>query len=192
MSIISHISVFISLILGLAVVHLLGGISLKIDTRVKTNTYWIHSLWVINMLFAVVLVWLSSFVLSPLAEISALHFLILLAYSIVTYLMSGLLFPVRGEEISDFNVHFSANRFRFYLLGIVFTIVDALDGFLEFNNTNLPLDIGQFATLSVWMLFFGLGMIVNKKWMDVIIVCLFSIGLMGWFHSLIDTQVLSW
>ncbi len=192
MSIVAHISVFISLILGLAVVHLLGGISLMIDTRVKTQTYWIHTLWVINMLFAVVLVWLSSFVLSPLSNISALHFLTLLAYSTITYLMSGLLFPVEGAEISDFESHFSSNRFRFYLLGSIFTIVDASDGLLEYVNTNLPIDVGQFTTLSVWFILFALGMAVNKKWLDIIIVIVFLIGLAGWFHSLVDTEVLTW
>lgn len=192
MSIIAHISVFISLILGLAVVHLLGGISLMIDTRVKTSTYWIHTLWVVNMLFAVVLVWLSSFVLSPLSHISALHFLTLLAYSVATYLMSGLLFPIEGVEITNFEAHFSSNRFRFYMLGLFFTLVDASDGLLEYLNTNLPLDVGQFATLSAWFTLFLFGMVINKKWMDILIVCVFSIGLIGWFHSLIDTEVLSW
>lgn len=192
MSIISHISVFISLVLGLAVVHILGGISLMIDTRKETKTYWIHTLWTINMLFAVILVWLSSFVLSPLSEISVLHFLNLIAYAIVTYLISGLLFPVHGEEITDFFEHFTANRFRLYVLGIIFTIVDATDGFQEFLNTDVPLDIGQYATLSVWCIFFALGLIFNKKWMDILIVIVFSIGLLGWLHSLVDTQVLTW
>ncbi len=192
MNILAHVSVFISLILGLAVVHLLGGISSMIDTRVKTSTYWIHTLWAINMLFAVVLVWLSSFVLSPLSHISAIHFLTLLGYSIVTYLMSGLIFPVEGVEVTNFEAHFTSNRFRFYLLGLVFTLVDATDGLLEYSNTDLPLDVGQFATLSVWFTLFALGMAINKKWMDVLIVCIFSIGLIGWFHSLIDTEVLSW
>ena len=70
MSIFSHISVFISLILGLAVVHLLSGFSLILDTRKESRTYWVHLLWTFNMLLTVVLVWLSSFVLSPLTEMA--------------------------------------------------------------------------------------------------------------------------
>ena len=38
----------------------------------------------------------------------------------------------------------------------------------------------------------ALDMAINKKWMDILIVCVFSLGLLGWFHSLIDTEVLSW
>ncbi len=192
MSIFAHISVFVSLILGLAVVHLLGGISLILDTKKKTKVYWIHLIWTFNMLFTVVLVWLSSFVLSPLEEMGVLHFLNLLAYSTVTYLMCGLLYPVQGEEITDFEYHFNANRFRFFLLGIVYVLVDATDGILEYFETNLPLDIGQFATLGVWLVVFTIALKVKHKLYDAFVVLVFTIGLIGWLVSLVDTGVLSW
>lgn len=192
MSIFSHISVFISLILGLAVVHLLGGISLILDTQKKTKVYWIHLLWTFNMLFTVVLVWLSSFVLSPLQEMGVLHFINLLAYATVTYLMCGLLYPVQGEEITDFKEHFTENRTRFFLLGIVFVLVDATDGILEYFKTDLPLDIGQFATLAVWFAVFSIALKVKHKAYDAFAALVFTIGLTGWLVSLVDTGVLAW
>lgn len=192
MSIFAHISVFISLILGLAVVHLLGGISLILDTRKKTKIYWIHLFWTFNMLFTVILVWLSSFVLSPLEEIGVLHFINLLAYAIVTYLICGLLYPVQGEEITDFKVHFEENRTRFFLLGILFVFVDASDGILEYFKTDLPLDIGQFATLTVWFIVFTIALKVRHKAYDAFAAIIFIIGLTGWLVSLVDTGVLAW
>lgn len=192
MSIFAHISVFLSIILGLAVVHLLGGISLMLDTRVKTKLYWVHLVWTINMLFIVILVWLSGFVLSPLTEMGALHFLNLLVYSIVAYLMSGLLFPVRGEEITDFREHFNANQFRLYVLGIIFTLVDATDGVIEHYAAGIEWDIGQFATLSVWLIVFTIGLWVKSERYSAFAALVLLVGILGWFQSLIDTSVLAW
>ena len=192
MSIFSHISVFISLILGLSVVHLLSGFSLILDTRKESKIYWVHVLWTFNMLLTVVLVWLSSFVLSPLNEISVIHFINLLAYSIVTYLMSALLYPVQGEEVTDFLEHFDSNYKRFSFLGILFVLVDGIDGLLEHFEAGIPIDIGQFATLGIWLILFTSSLFFQNRTFKAIVSIVYTIGLLGWLHSLIDTGVLSW
>ncbi|MEP1152482.1 MAG: hypothetical protein JXR20_11765 [Balneola sp.] len=192
MTIFGHLSVFISIILGLAVVHLLSGISLILDTRKASKVYWVHLLWTFNMLFAVVLVWISSFTLAPLDELSMIHFLNLLAYSIVTYLMSGLLFPVQGEEVVDFYEHFTANRKRFFSLGILFIFVDATDGIFEHFEAGIPLDIGQFGTLGVWFVLFAISIFKDTKFLNAFVAIVYTIGLIGWLASIIDTGILVW
>lgn len=192
MTIFAHISVFISIILGLAVVHLLSGLSLILDTRKTSKVYWVHLLWTFNMLFAVVLVWISSFALSPIEDFRMLHFINLLAYAIVTYLMSGLLFPVQGEEVVDFYEHFISNRKRFFSLGILFVLVDAADGILEHFEAGIPLDIGQFATLGVWMALFIISIFKDTKFINGFVAIAYTIGLMGWLVSIIDTGILVW
>jgi hypothetical protein len=186
-----HVSVFLSIVIGLAVVHLLSGVSLMLDARVRTRVYGIHLAWVVAMLVVSVLVWVSSFVLSPLAEIGALHVFNLLAYAVVVYLMSGLLFPVRGAEVTDFREHFRANRSRFYLCGVAYTLVDAADGIHELTSTDLPLDVGQFATLSVWCALFLIGLGARSDRFDVVVIVGFAVGLVGWLVSLIQTGVLA-
>lgn len=191
MNIFGHVSVFISLILGLAVVHLLSGVSLMLDTRVRTKVYGLHLFWTANMLLTVVLVWLSSFVLAPLQQIGVVHFLNLIAYAVVTYLMCGLLFPVRGEEVTDFREHFFANRTRFFALGILFVLVDATDGVLEVITTDIPLDVGQFGTLAVWLVFFAWGLRDGREGFNVLAALVYLIGLAGWMVSLVQTGVLA-
>lgn len=192
-TIFSHISVFISIILGLAVVHLLSGVSLILDKRVQTKTYALHGLWTLSMLFVSVNVWLSSFVLSSLETMSAIHFFNLLAYATLVYLMSGLLYPVRGEEVTDFKEHFNENRFRLYVLGILFIFIDAFDGVLEHYNAGVAWDIGQFATLGTWLVFFMIGLKVKNPKFDWGVAIIFFIGLLGWFQSMVvETNILSW
>ena len=191
MNIFGHVSVFISIILGLAVVHLLSGLSLILDTRVRTKVYGLHLVWTANMLLTVILVWLSSFVLAPLETISVFHFLNLVAYAVVTYLMCGLLFPVQGEEVTDFREHFSANRQRFFALGLLFVLVDAADGLLELVTTNVPLDVGQFGTLSVWFVVFAWGLRDDRNGFNVLAALIYLVGLIGWMVSLVQTGVLA-
>lgn len=192
MNIFSHTSVFLSIILGLAVVHLLSGFSLILDTRVKTKTYWLHMLWTLNLLIMVTLVWLSSFVLSPLEQISVFHFINLMAYGIVAYLLCGLLYPTRGEEVTDFKIHFWSNRRNFYLTGIAFVIVDGIDGLFEHFKAGTPLDIGQFGTLAVWLILFILGLKFKNEKFNAAIAIVFFIGLMGWLASIVESEFLSW
>lgn len=191
MSIFEHVSVFVSIILGLAVVHLLGGLSLMLDTRVRTKIYWVHLMWTANMLLLTTLVWLGNFVLAPVAVLSVGHFLNMIAYSMVIYLMSGLLFPVRGGEVTDFRHHFYANRQRFFSMGVLLVLTDAIDGLLEVRATDLPVDVGQFGTLAAYLLVFGIGIRSTSERFNRAAPIVFFLGLMGFLHSLVDTGVVT-
>lgn len=187
MTIFEHVSVFVSIILGLAVVHLLGGVSLILDTRVKTKIYGVHLAWTLNMLFLTVLAWLGNFVLAPVTDFSAAHFFNLLAYSMVIYLMSGLLYPVRGEEVTDFKKHFHSNRPRFFSLGVVFVITDAVDGLLEARATGLQLNPFQYGQLAIFLVLFVLGIQSDREGFHRAFVVVFFLGMLGFLYSL--TQI---
>ena len=40
-----YLTVFVSVVIGLAIVHLLSGVSLILDTRVKERVDWVHAVW---------------------------------------------------------------------------------------------------------------------------------------------------
>lgn len=191
MTIFEHLSVFVSIVLGLAVVHLLGGVSLVLDARIRTEIYWVHLLWTANMLFLIILVWLGNFVLAPVATFSAAHFLNLLGYAMAMYLMSALLYPVHGEEVTDFREHFFANRARFFSVGVFFVVTDALDGFLEHRATGLDLNPGQYATLAVWLVLFVIGIRTSGERFHGFAAVLFFVGLVGFLESLVRYGVVS-
>lgn len=126
-----YLTVFVSVVLGLAVVHLLSGVALILDTRVKESLDWIHSVWTANVFVTTLLVWWFNFNLTAVQEWSLPHFLNLVAYAVVLYLMAGLLYPVRGSEVVDFKAHFEANRPRFFIVFLTFQFVDFFDLALE-------------------------------------------------------------
>ena len=126
-----YLTVFVSVILGLAVVHLLSGVALILDTQVRERVDWIHGVWTANVFITTLLVWWFNFGLAAVAEWTLPHFLNLVAYSVVLYLMAGLLYPVRGDEVIDFRAHFEANRPRFFMVCLTFQVVDFADVVLE-------------------------------------------------------------
>jgi hypothetical protein len=126
-----YLTVFVSVVLGLAVVHLLSGVALILDTRVEEELDWVHAVWTANVFVTTLLVWWFNFNLTAVQVWSLPHFLNLVAYAVVLYLMAGLLYPVRGDEVVDFRSHFEANRPRFFAVFLAFQLVDFFDFALE-------------------------------------------------------------
>ncbi|MEE4279830.1 MAG: hypothetical protein V2I82_15290 [Halieaceae bacterium] len=131
MSAFEYLSVFISIILGLAVVHLLGGVSLIIDQRVRARLDAIHMLWVLNMFTLITWVWWGNWQLNDVVAFSSLHYVAMVMFSVVVYLMCGLLFPVRGKEVEDFHEQFEMNRSRFFYLGLALAVAALLKGHVD-------------------------------------------------------------
>ena len=154
-----YLTVFVSVVTGLAVVHLLSGVSLILDTRVKEHVDWIHAVWTGNVFVTTLLVWWFNFGLTRVTVWSLPHFLTLVAYSVVLYLLAALLYPVRGSEIVDFRAHFECNRPRFFLLALAFQVVDMTDALLE--HRALGTDLNMLHTISVFA--FGAAFLVAMR-----------------------------
>ncbi len=158
-----YLTVFVSVILGLAVVHLLSGISLILDTRVRERTDWIHGVWTANVFLTTLLVWWFNFGLTAVQEWTLLHFLDLVAYAVVLYLMSGLLYPVRGEEVIDFRAHFEANRPRFFMVCLAFQAVDFGDAALEHQALGSDWEPLRLALLALFAVGFVVGIRTHSR-----------------------------
>lgn len=166
-----------------------GGLSLILDTRVKTHVYWVHLLWTVNMLFLTSLVWIGNFVLADVLAFSIWHFLNLVLYSMFVYLVSGLLYPVKGAEVTDFRQHFDDNRRRFYIVGLCLVVTDALDGLMEHQIVGGDLNPGQFITLIVYAALFVAGIVMKSKRLDAFAAVVFLLGLLGFLESLVRVGV---
>lgn len=153
-----YLTVFISVVLGLSVVHLLSGVALLLDTRIRARPDWIHGVWTANVLVTTVLVWWHNFHLTGVTEWTLLFFLDLVAYSLVLYLLSGLLYPVRGAEVTDFGAHFQANRTRFFMVALVFQAVDFADTIMEANALASEINVLRLVLIGVYAVAFLLAM----------------------------------
>jgi hypothetical protein len=111
MSPFEFVTVFFSVVLGLGVAHLLGGISELIEARARVRTYWIHSVWVITVLLLLVQAWWGLWPLQSAPSWSYVAFLCLVAYQGTLYLLSTLALPRVGyDKVIDLADHFSVIR----------------------------------------------------------------------------------
>ncbi|MEM9301599.1 MAG: hypothetical protein AAGE01_05780 [Pseudomonadota bacterium] len=157
MSAFEYLSVFLSLIMGLAVVHLLGGISLILDQRVTARLSGIHLTWVANMFLVIMWVWWANWDLEQIDVFSPLHYVSMVLFSVVLYLMCGLLFPVRGKEVEDFHEQFEMNRSRFFVLGLALILAAAIKGYVDRVVLEEPHTTERFIMLTTLAVLFGIA-----------------------------------
>jgi cell division protein FtsW (lipid II flippase) len=53
----NYLVVLTSIVLGLGVTPLVGGLGYLMQTRRRKRPYWMHILWMINLLLAMAIVW---------------------------------------------------------------------------------------------------------------------------------------
>lgn len=154
-----YLTIFVAVILGLGVVNLLSGVASILDTRFDQRVDWIHALWTLNVLVTTLLVWWFNFDLTAAEEWTLPHFLNLVAYVLILYLMSGLLYPVRGVEVVDFRSHFEANRPRFFAMAVAFQAVDFAEAVLRRQALGTSWDPIHLASLVA----FGVAFLVATR-----------------------------
>jgi len=185
-----YLTVFISVVLGLAVVHLLSGVALLLDTRVRARWDWIHGVWTGNVFITTMLVWWFNFGLTEVREWTLPFFLNLVAYSVVLYLMSGLLYPVRGAEVKDFRAHFEANRARLFMICLAFQVVDLLDAVLERQALGTDWSPVQLTLIAVFGAAFVVGIRSSNRLFHGVLAVAWLVTCISWGVAGLDNPIL--
>lgn len=129
----SYVCVLTSIVAGLAVARLVGGLGQLIQTWKRTPGYWVHALWMVNTLIAVIITWWIQYRWRTIEHWTLFLVLWLLVAPINLYLASALLFPneQEGEPIRSWREHyFSHHRGIFLLIAANFGI-DLVDSSLK-------------------------------------------------------------
>lgn len=115
----SYLGVLISVIFGLALAHLLRGLSKLIQMRDSVRPYWLHVLWTFNILLVVLGLWWGMYWWNNLQAWTTELFLFLTAYAIVVFVIASLLYPVEFPADMDFaNYYYHNHRWFFGLLTV--------------------------------------------------------------------------
>ena len=121
-----YISVVISIVLGLAITHLLIGLVSMIQNRESTRVYWVHLLWVFNVIVYITQWWWAFHYWEKLDSWSMSDFNLLLIYSLMMAVIAGLLFPVHGF-VTDYR-EFYYKQFRwFFALQFLWLSLDIVE-----------------------------------------------------------------
>ena len=119
-----HVRVLISIILGLSVTRLLGGLAQFMQQADRRRLSWIHLAWVAWVLFNVFSFWWWEFRLSQIPHWTFALYLFVIAYASMFFLQAALLFPADIEGYEDYGEYLLARRAWFF--GI-FALTEAMD-----------------------------------------------------------------
>lgn len=125
----SYLGVLISVVMGLALTHVLRGLSKLIQTRGSVRIYWVHVIWSINIVLYVLGLWWGMYGWNKLQVWTTELFLFLTLYAIVVFVMASLLFPAEFHDDMDFEEYFYRNRGWFFgllAIALVFDIPETL------------------------------------------------------------------
>ena len=178
-----YLSVFISIVIGLGVVRVLGGVAAIID-RQDARSYWVHSAWVGYFVFYLPYFWWFTFDWRREEVWTFPVFLFVVIFAMLAYLTVVVLVPTRDSDVADREAYFERVRPRFFALLVLLMIADVVDTLLKPGNLD---DVGP--TYGPVMAIMILGSIAgavtdrrwfHKIWVVVMIILTLAFGLGLW------------
>lgn len=125
----SHIRVIVGIITALSMSRLLTGLARSNrDSNIK-QTDWVHTAWAVYMLLFIVHFWWFEFGFSKINRWSFGLYFFILAYAILLFLISTILFP----DLADYSDPKTKSAWRVWFYGLlaVMFIVDVVDSTLK-------------------------------------------------------------
>ena len=128
-----YLSVFISIVIGLGVVRVLGGVAKLLD-RQESKAYWVHSTWVGYFIFWLPYFWWFEFDWRHQTTWTFPVFFFVVIFAMLFYLAVAVLVPTREADYKDLESYFYRVRPRFFVLLTLIHIADVIDAFQKPGN----------------------------------------------------------
>jgi hypothetical protein len=122
-----YFGVLVSVILGLALTHLLRGLAKLLQLRRSSRIYVPQLLWSFNVVLNVLAVWWGMFWWRNLADWNFGWFLFITLFAIVLFIWSYMLYPPEIPHDFDAQAFFFDNRRWFFALALAFVVMDILE-----------------------------------------------------------------
>jgi hypothetical protein len=124
-----YLGVLLSIILGLALTHVLFSVARVIQMRTTIQPYWVQMVWAANVILFVLAVWWGMFWWRQLPQWHFEWFVFLIGYAIVLFMFAAMLFPIHFPNNLDCEAYYFANRkwfFSLFALALVYDIPETL------------------------------------------------------------------
>jgi len=122
----AHLSVLISIILGLAITQLLQGFRGIVLARTRVRAYWVPILWAAIVLVICVQAWWAMFGLRGVREWTFAAFAVVLLEVLALYMQAAFILPdFTGHERIDLRLHYY-RHLRWFFGSAVLTFVASL------------------------------------------------------------------
>jgi len=122
-----YLAVLVSIIVGLGITHLLGGVARLVHQQGKSKLYWVHLVWMGYMFAYLLSFWWVHLWLNAVEEWNSLLYTFLVLYATLLYLLCVVITPPDQGKGIDFRQFFFSKRRWFFGILLVSGIVDEAD-----------------------------------------------------------------
>lgn len=126
-----YVIVLISIVIGLALTHLMQGIAGLIQHPKRARIWWVHLAWVAYMFISIVFWWWWEFQLQNIETWTFSIYLFVVFYAFYLYLICAMLFPRDLEGYDGYRDYFLARRGWFFGLLIGWSVIDTIDTWIK-------------------------------------------------------------
>jgi len=180
-----HLTVLVSIVIGMGIAHLLTTVHELVQVRTRVRLYWLPMVWVVLIFIGLVEWWWAIFALRTTVKWNFFYFLFLLMSPVTMYLAAAFVLPddsERSHEVIDLRRYYYVNCG--WLFG-VFAVSPALDGIRRGVAAGTFRDTGAWSNLVSAVLLASMG-VVKKPWYHALITVIVA----GLFLSFIVSSAL--
>jgi cell division protein FtsW (lipid II flippase) len=173
----SYLVVLTSIVLGLGVTRLVGGFGNLMQTRRRKQMYWVHTLWMLNLLLTMTIVWWVAYRWRAQQHWTFFLFLWLILSPTILYLISALLFPDSDEArtVTDWQSYYYENHRDIFVLYALIFPIDLIDTLLKgvaHFKAQGPVYLG---TMVLWFALLLVAAFIRRKRYHAFLAILFMI-----------------
>ena len=171
-----YLGVLVSVVIGVAMTHLVVGVVRLIQSRKSTVVYWVHLLWTYNILYGLLGFWWFFYSWHSLPEWSRPEYFLFMAYALCLSVGAGLLFPLTGAVSNFQNFYYEHSRWLFGSL-ILVNFLDVIEVIAKANNGIRPIPEIYFPVMAIMFVGFATAMITsNRRFHGAFVVLYFLLG----------------
>lgn len=177
------LSVFISIIIGFGLTHLLGGLGHAYHFRRISKLDAVHVAWTVAVFFVLVLNWWVFLLWRNLSSWTFTTFFTIIMWTTSMYVMALALYPPRLGKDVDYRQMFEANRTWFLA---TFTSMCLLDLLVTYMREQAIPELTYLAFVGHYAVITALGIAVRNRYYDLVAACyiagtmaLWSFGVRG-------------
>lgn len=131
MAVFSYLSVVVSIIAGLALTHLLDGVSKLIQARERVTVYWVHLVWIVGVFFLITQFWWGFWILHFVETWTYPLFVFFLLEPLFLLVIGDLAFPdfPADKPLSLRTYYYDNHRWFFLAIAgyLVLTMIELVD-----------------------------------------------------------------
>lgn len=170
MQMFEYIIVLISIVIGLALTHLMQGIAGLVQHPRRDRVWWVHLGWVAHMFLSTIFWWWWEFRLQLVQTWTFAVYFFVVFYAFYLYLICAILFPRDLEGYQGYQDYFLSRRGWFFGLLIGWLAIDVVDTWIKGPEYFASLGMEYVLIQSVFAALCMIGIVTRRAGFQAAIV----------------------